>query len=637
MGLKKYLNTKILVSFFSFLLVGLFFVFGLLNHFQEKIYDLYFLQKSPPKDILIISIDNDSIKDLNGWPLRREYFAKVLENLTLSKAVGFDVAFVDQSIYGQTDDFIFQQKINQSERGGLKIVVPFQYDDRGLKKIEPIIKSNTTGFVNILVDSDGVVRRFLPTKEGSNSFVVALANEITEKSNFKKEIRVNYFGKEKTFPNIPFIDVYKDKLPKIFFKDKIILIGASSRDLHDFFNTPFGIVSGVEIQANALGTIISNQFFVDLPIAFSLLLILMFSIIPLYIVDRYKNILKLLFSLFLIFLFINLSTLVLFEENILLPVLYLNIVFILSSVLLITVRYFEESKDKKFIKDMFQYYLTPDVINLLIQNPDKLTLGGERKRMTVFFSDIRGFTTISEKLSPEGLTELLNEYLTEMTDIIMANRGVVDKYIGDAVMAFWGAPVKNDNQIIDACRSMILMSKKLKELNKKWKEKDKDFPQINAGMGLNFGDMLVGNMGSRNRFNYTVMGDEVNFASRLEGLNKAYGSECLISESVYLQIKDNKEFKTRFIDEVLVKGKKESKKIYELLTDSSSGTNDFIKEFETAKGFYKIGEFKKAGDLFSVLYHKYNDIASKVFYDRCLDLEQKRPETWNGIYEFKEK
>jgi adenylate cyclase len=295
----------------------------------------------------------------------------------------------------------------------------------------------------------------------------------------------------------------------------------------------------------------------------------------------------------------------------------------------------EESKEKKFIKNMFQYYLTPNVVEDLIKSPEKLVLGGQKKEMVVFFSDIRDFTSISEKLKPEDLTELLNKYLTSMTDIIMENKGVVDKYIGDAIMAFWGAPVENEDKVSCACLSVISMSLKLKELNRELV--GLNFPEIKIGMGLNLGEMVVGNMGSKNRFNYTVMGDEVNFASRLEGLNKIYGTECLVSLSIYEKLENDVRFIFRFIDNVIVKGKKEPKKIYELVTCRDENTLNMIEGFNKAMDFYISGDFSKAGDLFNENYLKYEDLASKVFYERCLVLKENPLTSWNGVYEFKSK
>lgn len=548
----------------------------------------------------------------------------------MSKSIGFDIAFVDSSIYGKDDDLIFAKKIAEIEND-TKLVIPFQFDDRLIKKIEPVFKTQNTGFANIYVDKDGIVRSFYPKLKDDNSFVSVLLGADMAGNGLTM---IDYVGKAKTFPSIPFIDVYNSKLPAEFFKNKIVLIGATSPDLHDFFNTPFGIISGVEIQANILSTIYSGKFFSQVNFLILIFILIFSSILPHFIF----KLRKILYSIFLsvIYLFVvNFASFVLFNFYILLPSLFISISFIISSILFVILRYSQESKEKKLIKNMFQYYLTPDVISELINDPSKLSLGGEKRDITIFFSDIRGFTTISESLSAEKLVTLLNKYLTSMTDVLMENRGVLDKYIGDAIMAFWGAPIVNPNRVIDACRSAVLMSKNLRELNLKLKEDN--FPSISIGMGINDGEVIVGNMGSNTRFNYTIMGDEVNFASRLEGLNKNYGTECLISQSVFEKIKNLKEFKIRELDKVIVKGKSEPKVIYELILLEKENIDLILSNFKSAKDLYLGGHFNSAKNIFEKNFKDFGDMPSKTFFDRCVYLEQNRPLNWQGIFEFKDK
>lgn len=623
----------ILVFVLSTIIAVLAFFTVFTKNWQDRFYDFLFVQSKPKSDVLIIALDNQSINSLSGWPLKRKYFSDILEKLQYAKAVGFDIAFVDNSIYGSEDDFYFKNSIeNIKNNSNQKVIIPFQFDDRLEKMIKPVFVGTDFGFANIFVDRDGIVRNFKPYIKYQLSFATALSDIDIDLPDI---LKIDYIGKAKTFPNIPFIDVYNDKLPKEFFKNKIVLIGATSPDLHDFFNTPFGIISGVEIQANILQTLLSRSFFKNISLYFSLFLILVFVFIPIFIIKKVKNILKVVISLFLIFITINLITIFAFSNYLLIPNISIMLGFIFSCILSILVKYMEESKEKKFIKNMFQYYLTPNVVEDLIKSPEKLVLGGQKKEMVVFFSDIRDFTSISEKLGPEDLTDLLNKYLTSMTDIIMENKGVVDKYIGDAIMAFWGAPVENKDKVSCACLSVISMSSRLKILNRELV--GLNFPEIKIGMGLNLGEMVVGNMGSKNRFNYTVMGDEVNFASRLEGLTKNYYLECLVSQSIYEKLKDDKRFVFRFIDTVIVKGKKEPKKIYQLFTYLDENTSNLIEGFSKAMELYISGDFSKAHDIFNDNFIDYNDLTSKVFAERCLVLKQNPPAFWNGVYEFKSK
>ena len=251
--------------------------------------------------------------------------------------------------------------------------------------------------------------------------------------------------------------------------------------------------------------------------------------------------------------------------------LWLNIVFpfltFTSVYTAITVYgYFSEEKEKKKVKGAFQYYVTASVMEEILKYPDKLKLGGDEKELSVLFSDIRGFTTISEKIPPEALVGLLNEYFTAMTDIVFKYEGYLDKYIGDAIMAVYGAPVEQEDHALKACLTAIEMMEMLRYLQKKWESEG--LPRIDIGIGINTGKMIVGNMGSKRRFNYTAVGDNVNLASRLEGLTKDYGVPIVISETVYEKVKG--ELQCRELGSVKVKGKEIPTKIYELIGKAAS-------------------------------------------------------------------
>ncbi|HQG39827.1 MAG TPA: adenylate/guanylate cyclase domain-containing protein, partial [Spirochaetales bacterium] len=224
---------------------------------------------------------------------------------------------------------------------------------------------------------------------------------------------------------------------------------------------------------------------------------------------------------------------------------------------IVVYRAFTDEKDKKAIRETFGKYLSPKVVDQLVQNPPEL--GGVDKELTVFFSDIRGFTTLSENMTPQELVNHLNIYLTAMTDIILEYGGTIDKYMGDAIMAFWGAPLPQPNHAELACKCALKQLQVLSELNAQWPESKR----INIGIGLNSDIMTVGNMGSKLRMNYTLMGDPVNSGSRLESTNKEYGTKIIISEFTYAHIKDK--FIVRELDNIRVKGKNKPVLIYELV------------------------------------------------------------------------
>lgn len=623
----------ILFLFLAWFLIIIFYHFGLLTLWQSKIYDRFFIRKTPPPNIMIVAIDDESIGALGGWPLPRSAFAKTLAKMQSAKAIGIDVSFADPSNKGGADDWFLAEALKNNKS---QIFLASQFDDRGGKIILPIaqlLNNSDSAYVNVILNQDGIVRTFKPKIEEQYSLPLALLQ--TEK-NFPTNVTIDYHGPAKTFSYVSLIDVYNGLIPSTVFENKMVLIGATAPDLHDILQTPFGAMPGVEIHANNLATLQAGKFFNPISVGSLALLVLFFDILAIYIILRFKKIALMIFWLLGELFLIQLLSIVAFRYYLEIPNIYISVSFLLTSGFLILYQYFSESNEKKMIREMFQYYLMPEVINELVQNPEKLKLGGEKRKMTILFSDIRDFTTISEKLSPETLTNILNEYLTEMTNAVMENRGFVDKYIGDAVMAFWGAPLPNPNHTRDACLSVLKMSQKLRELNQGWQIKN--LPALAIGVGINTGDMVVGNIGSSTRFNYTVIGDEVNFGSRLEGLNKIYGTECLLSESAKKEIESDKTFILRELDLVTVKGKTEPKLIFELITRPLNEKGiEALREFALGRTLYMKGDFKNAKNHFTKALTLNEDKPSKVFLERCTYLEQNPPTQWNGVYEFKTK
>ncbi|MBU4388541.1 MAG: adenylate/guanylate cyclase domain-containing protein, partial [Proteobacteria bacterium] len=273
-----------------------------------------------------------------------------------------------------------------------------------------------------------------------------------------------------------------------------------------------------------------------------------------------------------------------------------------------------------------------------IDSPEKLVLGGEQRVITAFFSDVQGFTSISESLTPHELVELLNEFLTEMTDIILNNEGTVDKFEGDAIIAFFGAPNYLENQAEVACKSCVEMQKRLAELRIKWKESNK--PELKMRIGLCTGSAVVGNMGSKNRMDYTMMGDTVNTAARLEGVNKIYGIYTLISETTYES--GGKGFLTREIDSIKVVGKKEPVSIYELIGFSDDNNEKMQKItglYSKGLNAYRNRNWEKAVEFFKdVLEVAPDDGPSITMLARCKEFILNPPEKdWDGSFSMKTK
>jgi len=291
------------------------------------------------------------------------------------------------------------------------------------------------------------------------------------------------------------------------------------------------------------------------------------------------------------------------------------------------------SKDQAFIKSAFSKYVPTNVVDQLLENPGMLKLGGEERILTILFSDIANFTTISESMKSTDLVSFLNEYLSEMTDIIIKEKGTIDKYIGDAILAEFGAPIQMEEHANAAVITAINMQRKIKELNKDWESKE--FPLLRSRIGINTGQVIIGNMGSDRVFDYTVIGDNVNLAARLESANKRYNTLIMISEFTYNEI-DKDKFKTRILDVIKVKGKTKAVKVYEvcgLISDSFSNEEmDYYKFYEEAFNFYLAKNFVKAKELFEQsLILRPNDPASQQMLVRINNIkEQELDENWDG-------
>jgi len=487
---------------------------------------------------------------------------------------------------------------------------------------------------------------------------------------------INYYGPNGTFKYVKFSDILDDKefntsdeiyyetdinawddpytglLQSGLFKDKIVIIGSTMVEDKDFHPISLALgkrrgdnqMFGVEIHANALQNILWNDYLYKQSKSSEIFLILILSFLTFFVFSFLKN-RKLvnviaaevinIIILFLLFVVIYQLGIYLFINN-------NYVIAFISPVSAIVVGYFSSTvyhfvaarKQNVLIKGMFGHYVSKTLVNELLLNPDKLALGGEKKYLTILFSDIEGFTTISEGMTPERLVEFVNNYLSIMTSIVLKNKGTLDKYLGDSLMAFWGAPIEVEDQELMACKTAIEMQGQLESLKDEWAiDSEKE---IKTRIGIHSGEVVVGNIGGEDRFDYTVMGDSVNLASRLEGVNKIYGTGAMISHVTYEQVKDS--VLVREIDKIIVKGKTKPTTVYEIigLSDDEKAV-ELLKQYDLyLKGHkeYLKRNFKIAIEMFEKAFaQNEKDLLSKLYIERCKEfLDNPPPEDWGGVH-----
>ncbi|MFH2069654.1 MAG: adenylate/guanylate cyclase domain-containing protein [Elusimicrobiota bacterium] len=583
----------ILISVIATLLVLILTVFGVFRTWEHKFYDYKFILRGkiePSRNIVIVGIDEDSLSRFGRWPWPRSILAVAIRNLKKAGAtvVGTDIIFPEhsqdrnhdvafasalrfsKSVVGATFFEMAPEKVIDVVDGQIQIHEVYER-----KLVLPVKLFQNTyarlGFTNAYPDDDGVLRGAQMIDEYHDERYYSFNAEISalftrknpEELGIPAYILANFRGGGKSYTRYSFSLIYDAAFPKTWVKDKIVLLGSVATGAFDHYPTPFDkMYPGVEFHATLIDNILVKDYIRPLPDTVTLLLVLLFGVGIGYIGIKTKTQHGILsFSAVLIVYFI--ITMFLFSKyNVHMDFFSPTLSLVISYISLMGYRFRGEEKEKRWIKKTFSYYLSPSVINELTESPEKLKLGGERKNLTVLFSDIRGFTTMSEKLKPEEIVGLLNEYLSSMTEVVFNYYGTLDKFIGDAIMAFWGAPVPQENHAQLAVECALEMTLKLKALQEKWASQGKSI--INIGIGINTGDMIVGNMGSNQRMDYTVIGDNVNLASRLETLTRQYNTNIIISESTRQSVKDKIE--TKLLGDVKVKGKEKPVTIYEAVS-----------------------------------------------------------------------
>ncbi len=577
-----------------------------------------------------------------------------------------------------------------------------------LPKPEFLAAAGNVGFFSAYVDPDGVLRRlplvyrigdvFLPTLSvsaaaayfGGNPLLLAepLYKRGLAKVGFPREdgtvvevpvdlqgrLMINYYGpsgpndaalpddKRGAFPRVSLSDVFcagdrthtdcppertmdLEGLKRIVGK-RVVLVAVTANGTFDQRVTPFSPnVPGTEVHAAAIQNMIDGRALKRpaLYVQSEIILILVIGLLFGLILPRIPVAGGVVFLGAGLALWWGIDWNLLFPKN---AWFYDTPIFLqmLTTWSGVTVwGYLTTGREKAALKREFSTVLSPTVVDQLLSNPALAGLGGSERELTVMFSDIRGFTTMSEKLSPEGLTQFLNEYLTPMTEILIEHEGTLDKYMGDAIMCFWGAPIAQKDHAARAAVTAVEMLEKLEELKAKWHSEGK--PTIDIGIGLNSGLMRVGFMGSARMRNYTLLGDNVNLGSRLEGTNKNYGTHIIVSEVTYEQCKEV--VHGRLLDAVRVKGKKEPVNIYEIIGKGPMPPDvaAFVAPFEAGLKLYKQKKFTEAIEQFNAAVAARQptvgpkgDPPSDVYLERCQHfIEEAPPAEWDGVYDFKTK
>ena len=537
-------------------------------------------------------------------------------------------------------------------------------------------EKTSIGFFNISSDADGVLRRallVLPFGRSNNPDDIDLygslevqtlrlylglkteqvtvnygptgvaslqfGEKLTVRPDWLGRVLINYRGPRETYPYYSIADVVNHKCKPGTFRDKIVLVGATATGIGDLRTPPYGGIDypGLEVHANVIDNMLNNGFLIRgaHQEILDLLLILIFGI-PLGTAMALVSPRWMWFGLALLIPFgilIYVSFVRGYWLNFTLPAGTLT-----ANVMLVSLyRALVEEKEKRKVRSAFGQYLSPEVIRRLLVNPQLVE--PRKTEITVMFSDIRGFTTISEKLDAQDLALFLNGYLSHMTKIVFNTQGTLDKYIGDAVMAFWGAPFEEPEHAANACNASLAMMKTVRAMQKQWETEGK--PKLDIGIGLNSGPASVGNMGSALRYGYTALGDTVNLSSRLEGLNKEYGTHILVNESTYAAVK-NDGFLFRELDIIRVKGKLQPVTIYELVGKLSELGRDpkfkeleqRLQDFAAARQLYRKREWEQAQHAFQeILDRTPDDGPSRMYWKRCQEyLFDEPPVGWDGVF-----
>ena len=686
----------LIVAAIIFALTFILYVAHIFDVWEWKTWDLrlrLFSDSTKASDnIVLFLVDQDSLdvyEEHQGisWPWPRQMYSYIVEYCFAAgaKAVLFDFIFSESSSWGVEDDQILAESMSVSNNVFLPISlskstkeidessspilktfslarIPFLTESAlPMKSVSlpvPNLMSSARGVGNSTLpqDKDSIYRR-MPLVFSLNDLLlpsVPLALTLFIDDGLisppipldrSHQMIIKYHGPTGTYTSYSiaaiinsYVQLQEGMAPQIppeTFKGKIIFVGGSAPGILDLRPTPFSpVCPGVEILATASDNLLHKDF-VRIPsplVLFSFIgLLALITAVGTSILK--KTWVTISFAIFCLGLLASVTSLA-FGLGYWLEFIAPGFAVVLSFTAAMVLNYSFEGRQKRFVKTVFRHYLSPDVIDRVLKDPSLLRLGGEKRIISSFFSDVAGFTSISESLTPEELVHLLNEFLSEMTDIILSYGGTLDKYEGDAIIAFWNAPLDQPDHATRACRAALDCQKKLGELRPEFAKKSGH--ELYMRVGVNSGPAVVGNMGSHSRFDYTAMGDTINMASRLEGACKHYSVPVLVGETTFLMAKDAIE--AREVDLIRVVGKSKPERVYQILEGKSQVSPDMhekVATFHQALDLYRNRGWDDALRLFSKIK---DDKLSAMYVARIQQLKQNPPpDDWSGVYDLKQK
>ena len=627
-------------------------------------YDSLFLfrgSRAAADNIVVVGIDESSFDELNlRWPWPRDIHAQLINSLKSAgaKVIGIDLLFSEPST--PENDQALAKAIDSHGKVVLVSELSSAEDDRQgfnlqkLAKPTPImdyaVNPISFGLANINLESDGFLRKLSCSQNGVPSFSLKIASLFSGKDYNceNSQLLINFVGPAREIQTVSYYQALNpnEYLPKDFFLNKVVLVGFSinskaevGKSAVDHFPVPFsrshgGVMPGVEIHATAVENFLNNSFINQINENHVLLIGALLGLLGGTFLFYVQPVLGAM-TFGAIFIFSTLLCCYLFAfENLYFSLVFSTLPFAVCYIASPLFHYLTANKEKAFIKKAFSTYLNPKLVSQLIDSPEKLELGGEEREATVMFADLAGFTSLSETMSPKELVSFVNKYLGAFADEILKHDGMVDKYIGDCIMAVWGVPLADPTHALKACNTALAMKKKLLELNAASQK------NISFRIGISTGQMLAGNVGGGTQFNYTVLGNDVNLASRIESLNKFYGTMVLVSSRTKSFLPEN--ILIREIDQVRVKGQEQPEKLFEVVGRKVDLEQTHLSGFEVysqAMKLYTEKKWQEAKSTFERVFESLpNDKPSNVLIKRCQEfISEPPPVDWDGVYVMTEK